>query len=121
MSADKQPFVSTDDRPKVGMDPDTPISELRVRDLALLLRGADDLKLYEGEIIISYKDVQDSIQKLSHDYVYKYVKDHTYKTTPVKEFEYRFDQVVATVSGLQQQVGSLVREVDALKRGSNAT
>jgi hypothetical protein len=33
----KQPFVSQDDRPEVKLKPDTPLSELHVRDLATIL------------------------------------------------------------------------------------
>ena len=33
----KQPFVSQDDRPEVQLKPDTPLTELRVRDLAAIL------------------------------------------------------------------------------------
>jgi hypothetical protein len=33
----KQPFVSSEDRPEVKLRPDTPLTELRVRDLAAIL------------------------------------------------------------------------------------
>ena len=33
----KQPFIPPADRPAVGVNPDTPLSELRVRDLAAIL------------------------------------------------------------------------------------
>ena len=33
----KEPFVSKDDRPEVKLKPDTPLSDLRVRDLAAIL------------------------------------------------------------------------------------
>lgn len=33
----KQPFVAQEDRPEVRIDPDTPVSELRVRDLSAIL------------------------------------------------------------------------------------
>jgi hypothetical protein len=33
----REPFVSQGDRPEVRLDPDTPLSELRVRDLAAIL------------------------------------------------------------------------------------
>lgn len=39
-SASKEPFVSQADRPQVRLTPDTPLSELRVRDLQALLGSA---------------------------------------------------------------------------------
>ena len=36
-SPPKQPFVPPEDRPEVKLTPDTPISELRVRDLAAIV------------------------------------------------------------------------------------
>ena len=38
--ADKEPFVGQGDRPEVRLDPDTPVSELRVRDLSDILNRA---------------------------------------------------------------------------------
>ena len=38
--APKEPFVSQQDRPEVTLKPDTPLSELRVRDLAAILGSA---------------------------------------------------------------------------------
>jgi hypothetical protein len=43
----KQPFVAQGDRPHVGIDPDTPLSELRVRDLAALLGSRETKSPFE--------------------------------------------------------------------------
>ena len=40
MTQDKESFISSEERPAVDLHPDTPISELRVRDLQTLLQGA---------------------------------------------------------------------------------
>ena len=39
MPEEKESFISQEERPVVRLHPDTPISELRVRDLQTLLRG----------------------------------------------------------------------------------
>lgn len=39
MAQDKESFISSEERPAVGLKPDTPISELRVRDLQALLQA----------------------------------------------------------------------------------
>jgi hypothetical protein len=43
----KQPFVSQDDRPEVQLKPDTPLTELRVRDLAAILGAAASKSPFE--------------------------------------------------------------------------
>lgn len=40
MPEKKEPYVSQGDRPEVKMDPDKPLSELRVRDLQAILGGS---------------------------------------------------------------------------------
>jgi hypothetical protein len=47
----KQPFVAQDDRPEVRLQPDTPLSELRVRDLAALL-GSTKSPFFENKPLI---------------------------------------------------------------------
>ena len=37
MKASKEPYVSPEDRPSAQIDPDTPIAQLRVRDLRVIL------------------------------------------------------------------------------------
>jgi hypothetical protein len=48
----KQPFIPPADRPAVGVNPDTPLSELRVRDLAAIL-GPAPVKPVLPEILVS--------------------------------------------------------------------
>jgi hypothetical protein len=46
----KQPFVSEEDRPELRLKSDTPLTELRVRDLAVLLRlGQTGKQFWDGE------------------------------------------------------------------------
>src|SRR5262245_6570256 len=40
----KEPFVSQGDRPTVGIDPQTPVSQLTVRDLTTILGSGTQLK-----------------------------------------------------------------------------
>jgi hypothetical protein len=49
MAQEKESFISSEQRPAVGLKPDTPISELRVRDLQTLLQGAFGSKLKFNE------------------------------------------------------------------------
>ncbi len=44
MTQEKESFISSEERPEVGLKPDTPISELRVRDLQALLQGVNQNK-----------------------------------------------------------------------------
>lgn len=44
MAEEKEPFVAATDRPDVNLNPDAPISELRVRDLQALLQGSAQFK-----------------------------------------------------------------------------
>jgi hypothetical protein len=45
MAQDKESFISSEERPGVSLKPDTPISELRVRDLQTLLQGVTFSKI----------------------------------------------------------------------------
>jgi hypothetical protein len=53
-----EPFVSQQDRPNIT--PDTPVSELRVRDLHQVLAGAAQLKVSDKSVILdkTHKDVE---------------------------------------------------------------
>lgn len=37
MAVQKQPYIGAEDRPEIELDPDTPLTQLRVRDLAQIL------------------------------------------------------------------------------------
>ena len=47
MPEKKEPYVSQGDRPEVKMDPEKPLTELRVRDLQAILGGATAIKKVE--------------------------------------------------------------------------
>jgi len=65
-SGPNQPFVAGEDRPRVQLHPDTPISELTVRDLSDLLGGATDLKKIERKELIKEDLKQEKIEKFEH-------------------------------------------------------
>ena len=52
MADQKEPFVPSADRPEVKIDPETPVSELKVRDLHAILGAAapDKLRLNKNEL-----------------------------------------------------------------------
>ena len=58
MAQEKEPFISSEERPAMGLNPDTPISQLRVRDLQTLLQGTTFFKARGNETKIwpEYKD-----------------------------------------------------------------
>ena len=47
-SESKEPFVSKEDRPEVKLKPDTPLTELRVRDLAAILGAINTKNPFEA-------------------------------------------------------------------------
>lgn len=122
MSTEKEAFISSEDRPHVGINPDTPIAELKVRDLHYLLTGvnvlgiASDFKILRDSGV--FKDLHD---KDLSDAVLKYIRDHQYLlygTQPIfgPGPGPEFDQVVRALSGLAEQVSQLSKEVEALKK-----
>lgn len=71
-----EPFVSQQDRPNITAD--TPVSELRVRDLHQVLAGAAQLKVTDKSIIFdkTHKDVEKvHIKELIKDADNKHIKD----------------------------------------------
>ena len=71
-----EPFVSQQDRPNITAD--TPVSELRVRDLHQVLAGAAQLKVSDKNIILdkTHKDFEKThLDKLHPDKFHKEFKE----------------------------------------------
>lgn len=120
MSTEKEAFISSEDRPHVGINPDTPIAELKVRDLHYLLTGvnvlgiASDFKILRDSGVfkdLHDKDLSDGVRKYILDYP-PYATKPIFGTGPGPEF----DRVVRALSGLTEQVSQLSKEVEALKK-----
>jgi hypothetical protein len=113
----KQPFVGQQDRPEVGVNPDEPISNLRVRDLLTLLNlGAKSLVLDTQVPKSHFKDVIDAPPK-------HFFKE-AYDTKIQKEIKDLADTYVIGGSNvpdptLRQAIDALVKEVAQLREEVN--
>src|SRR3989442_15846975 len=95
MAEKKEPFISQEDRPEVKIDPDRPVSELRVRDLeAILVSGAlkkfKDLKFEKEEIKdLKFEKIEHKEGKIEkYEKLEKYEKHEKFELEPVhKPFE----------------------------------
>ena len=118
-----EPFVSQQDRPNVTAD--TPLSELRVRDLHQVLAGAAQLKITDKSTILdkTHKDFE-KLQIEKHHFK-EFIKD-----ADNKHFKDIIDQIIVkqvpevppdptTIGGpierLQSSVDALANEVAQLK------
>lgn len=142
MAQDKESFISSEERPAVGLKPDTPISELRVRDLHALLQGniGSKSKFNEKNEKIEgprgkYEGWKDELDKMKLenekiDQEYKIWYDQYFGGKPKQENAIpRFggervspaamDQLIQTISGLSEQVTQLTQEVQKLKQQSD--
>ena len=118
-SQSKEPFVGEGDRPQVRLDPDMPISELRVRDLTAIL-GRIIPKRWKGELkeFKEHKEVKlEKNEKLEFE---KLDKHPGFENVP--DFGDLFDprpdpfrQVVEVVTGLNQRVEQLADQVAKLQ------
>ena len=121
-SASSEPFVSQQDRPNIQAD--TPLSELRVRDLQAILAHKTTDKWKEIDKI-QYKDVVDKHVEKNHykDYVdTKYFADHPVPVpvpVPVPIPDPRqgdpINLIAQSLTGLQNAVSQLANEVEQLK------
>jgi hypothetical protein len=125
-SASSEPFVSQQDRPNVHAD--TPLSELRVRDLqTILAHKTIDKQIKEVEKN-HYKDLVDKVVEKNHfkessDNT-KFFKDLRDDLPIPKGFEIPspdprqgdpINQIAQTLTGLQNAVSQLANEVEQLK------
>lgn len=136
MAQEKESFISSEQRPEMGLKPDTPISELRVRDLQTLLHGAFRSKFgnIENKMWPEFKNAYGKPEKSESKNEWKELKDEKYESDktsfgdkPTKENEgsrpdgetvspAAMDQLIRTISGLSEQVTSLTQEVEKLKQ-----
>jgi hypothetical protein len=124
----KQPFVGHQDRPEVGVNPDEPISSLRVRDLLALLKlGAKSLVLDTQGPKSHFKDVIDT-QGQGPKSLFKDVIDappkHFIKEAYEKDLKDIADTYVIGGSNvpdptLRQTIDALVKEVAQLREEVN--
>jgi hypothetical protein len=142
--ASKQPFVSQADRPEVKLKSDTPLSELRVRDLATILgqvggTGKDfwdgkdwqkddldgtikDKEIKEVKEVKEVKDKdKDKREKLEKPEAKelkaeKLELDGVFEAGVPQGPDPRLDQVVQALSGLTVRVGQLADQVEELKK-----
>ena len=108
-----EPFVSQQDRPNIHAD--TPVSELRVRDLQTLL-GSGAVKIIE---VVKHPQFEKLVLP---DLQTKVIKDiHDYQSKPVVEAPTGpwqgdpVNQIMQSVTGLQNAVNQLTNEVAQLK------
>ena len=78
MAEEKEPFVASADRPNVSLNPDTPISELRVRDLHALLQSSGHIKTAMEKLTFLEKHIKNEmkLEKLEHPEKYGYPEKH---------------------------------------------
>jgi hypothetical protein len=81
----KEPFVSQDDRPEVRLKPDTPLTELRVRDLAAIIGAGSGKTPFENKT--SLKDFFDKpFPEVAKDWL-KEIKPEKYEKSEIKELK----------------------------------
>jgi hypothetical protein len=142
--ASKQPFVSQADRPEVKLKSDTPLSELRVRDLATILGqvGGTGKDFWDGkdwqkddldgtikdkeikeikevkEVKDKDKDKREKLEKPEAKELKaeKLELDGVFEAGVPQGPDSRLDQVVQALSGLTVRVGQLADQVEELKK-----
>jgi hypothetical protein len=135
MSESKEPFVPREDRPDVSLNPDTPISELRVRDLTAILHSGLVLKKREfKDFIKDFKIEKFEIKELKFE---KYEKFEKFEKNEKIEFEAipkltdpgpkgfepgpepgpiadpRIDRLIEMVSGLTSKFEDLPKRIES--------
>ena len=85
----KEPFVAGQDRPEVKLNPDQPLSELRVRDLQAILGSAVFQKPIIKDVTDAklFKDSKDVWKEHLPDKMYKYEKYEIAKEIKVEHLE----------------------------------
>ena len=133
----REPFVSQGDRPDVRLDPDKPLSELRVRDLRDILWGHmggkspffDKSPSWETAHVSGKSEIVDITAKYAIDHKYPFLdgifKDYAKDARdanwdPATLFgpgpDPRLNQVIQTVMGVSTQVEELANQVAEMKR-----
>jgi hypothetical protein len=131
---EKEAFIGESERPEVKLDPDAPLSELRVRDLSAILNVAKSTRAelknpnWEKYIKVEKYEKIEKIEKLEK---FEKIEDIKWVWEPPPKFREPpygeiFDdprileginQVVTSVSQLQAQVQDLAGRVGKLEGG----
>lgn len=112
----KEAFVPQADRPDVRLSQDTPITELRVRDLAELLSHYHHH--HHSKMFITLTEVgPKSWIKDSKNELKDALGKHEYAEVPVDRVfqDPRLDRVIQVVSGLADQVTRLTDQLEQLR------
>lgn len=140
----KQPFVSREDRPDVRISLDTPLSELRVRELSAILGfmagknpnfevGKTSLKDFFDK---PFPEVaKDWLKEVKSDKFEKYEKVEKPEKSEIKEVKNeklesdgvfdprnmigpdpRMEQIIQAVAGLTRQVSQLANQLEELRK-----
>ena len=145
MPEEKEPFVASTDRPNVNLNPDAPISELRVRDLHALLQSSAQFKNTMEKVSFPEKQFKElKFEKPEYVEKYLYYDKHFKTEMKLEKLEHKdwkaeildksavmdaqplaqqqaagpggIDQLVQTVSKLTEQVNQLSQQVEQLKQ-----
>ena len=138
----KKPFISQADRPEVRLKSETPLSDLRVRDLVTILGqlgtrkdfwdGKDwqkddfdggikwkDVKEFKEAKEVKDKDKEKEVKEkreIKELKIEKIEVDGVFEQE-VPQLDPRIDQVIRAVSGITAKVDQLADQVEALKKG----
>jgi hypothetical protein len=90
MAEEKEPFVASADRPNVNLNPDTPISELHVRDLQALLQSSGHIKTTMEKLAFLEKQIKNEmkLEKLEYPEKYGYPEKHFKNEMKLEKLEY---------------------------------
>ena len=136
MADQKEPYVSQADRPEVKIDPDKPVSELRVRDLQAILGGSAIKKLekfehkdlkpekyekhekFEKFEKFEHKDLKEfKFEKIEHEPILKQTFEPGPDPTRIDpEVLAGLNQIIQTVGGLTKRVDELSNQVAELQK-----
>lgn len=141
----REPFVGQTDRPEVRLNPDAPLSELRVRDLATILglgtgkdfwdgkswqkddfdqgggvKWPDPKPWKEGKEMKEWKDKPEKFEK-------REIKEHKAEKLEIDRVfdpglgvppgpDPRIERVIQELSGLSARIGELANQVEELKK-----
>jgi hypothetical protein len=129
----REPFVSQGDRPEVRLDPDKPLSELRVRDLTQILGGGMAWKHLDGPIpggsVVGAKahSAENAIKNIIDNKPTKWDKNEFSKAElflepgiPAPPFgpgpDPRLEQVIQAVSGLNIKISQVADQMAEMQR-----
>jgi hypothetical protein len=138
---EKEPYVSQADRPEVKIDPEKPVSELRVRDLQAILGTSaikklekfehKELKLEKYEKHEKFEKFEKhekfekyekleikelKLEKLEHDPIVKQFEPGPGPTQIDPEILAGLNQIIQTVGGLTKRVDELSNQVAELQK-----